>query len=50
MRYLPLTDGDRKEMLAAIGVASIDDAVHVQAVVEAIIRAAESATPAAVED
>ena len=31
-------------------VASIDDAVHVQAVVEAIIRAAESGTPAAVED
>ena len=25
MRYLPLTDGHRKEMLAAIGVAGIDD-------------------------
>ena len=32
------------------GVASIDDAVHVQAVVEAIGRAAESGTPSAVED
>lgn len=32
------------------GVASIDDAVHVQAVVEAIIRAAESGKPAAVQD
>lgn len=32
------------------GVASIDDAVHVQAVVEAIGRAVESGTPAAVED
>jgi glycine dehydrogenase subunit 1 len=25
MRYLPLTDGDRREMLARIGVATIDD-------------------------
>ncbi len=25
MRYLPLTDGDRREMLAAIGVGSVDD-------------------------
>ena len=24
MRYLPLTDTDRREMLAAIGVSSID--------------------------
>ena len=32
------------------GVASIDDAVHVQAVVEAIIRAAESGAPTVVND
>ena len=25
MRYLPLTDADRKDMLAAIGTASIED-------------------------
>src|SRR5829696_8879295 len=25
MRYLPLTDGDRREMLARVGVATIDD-------------------------
>ena len=25
MRYLPLTDGDRREMLGAIGVGGIDD-------------------------
>ena len=25
MRYLPLTDADRRSMLAGIGVASIDD-------------------------
>jgi glycine dehydrogenase subunit 1 len=25
MRYLPLADGDREQMLAAIGVGSIED-------------------------
>ncbi|MCZ6607502.1 MAG: glycine dehydrogenase, partial [Alphaproteobacteria bacterium] len=25
MRYLPLTDGNRRDMLAAIGVGSVDD-------------------------
>jgi len=46
MRYLPLTDADRREMLAAIGVGSVDDlfrdvpaAAHLDGPIEGLPRA-----------
>ncbi|MBL26294.1 MAG: aminomethyl-transferring glycine dehydrogenase [Rhodospirillaceae bacterium] len=48
MRYLPLTAGDRREMLAAIGVSSIDDlfadvpdAAHLSGLVDLPLHAGE---------